>query len=499
MIDASGFNTVSADVISELRRLVGDDAVIYGDSTEVRRYGRDQVSDDPDARPPEAVVFARSAGDVSSVLRLANERRIPVTPRGGGSGLSGGAVPVCGGIVLALDRMNRILEIDTNNLVAVVEPGVVTNALDRALEPYGLFFAGYPMSEEFCTVGGNVAENAGGGRAVKYGVTGRYVLGLEVVTALGHTMMLGGKRLKDVTGYDLLSLMVGSEGTLAVVTKVLLRLMPRPAHRSTLLALFPDAQSAVSTLPRIMIDHHIIPSSAEFADAFCLRAACRMLRETLPYDSTGAMMLFEADGTTAEAVDGEIRAMESVCSAHGAAHVYRADSDDAAARFWRIRKQIPWALKHEARLNALEDIVVSVASIPAMVRDMASIAERHAVRIPCFGHAADGNLHATVLANAEESSASFRSRLVAVLEDLYKAAYGYGGTISGEHGIGHKRVRYLPMVMTPEQIELLRGVKSVFDPNGILNPGKVVGLRPQGSARSPRAAADPARRSFRTD
>ncbi len=467
------FQPLTPEILSDLKKAVGADKVLADGSNRLRRYGHDQVADDPDSRAPDAVVFAGSTADVVKVMEIANRAHVAVTPRGGGSGLSGGAVPIYGGIVLSTEKMDAIIEVDTENLIAVVEPGVVTSSLDQVLEPHGLFFAGYPMSEEFCTVGGNVAENAGGGRAVKYGVTGRYIVGLEVVTPAGHVMQLGGKRLKDVTGYDLVSLIVGSEGTLAIVTKVFVRLMPRPVHRSALLAFFPDTTTAISTLPRIVSTHRIIPSSAEYADAFCLREACLMVRETLPYETAGAMMLFESDGPDAAIVDREIGTIESVCAASGALHTYRADTEKTAARFWKIRKQIPWALKHHAKLNALEDIVVPVASIPSMVRDIARIAEEHSIRIPCFGHAADGNLHATVLAG-DDSEQSFREKLPPVLEQLYTAAAGYGGTISGEHGIGHKRVKYLPIVMSQSQIEIFRGIKAVFDPNGILNPGKIV-------------------------
>ncbi|TVR55700.1 MAG: FAD-binding protein [Spirochaetaceae bacterium] len=480
MRENTSFKPLAPEVLSELKNAVGADNVIADGSKKLRRYGHDQVADDPDSRAPEAVVFASSTADVVKVMEIANRAHVAVTPRGGGSGLSGGAVPIFGGIVLSTEKMNEIIEVDTENLVAVVEPGVVTSTLDRVLEPHGLFFAGYPMSEEFCTVGGNVAENAGGGRAVKYGVTGRYIIGLEVVTPAGNVMVLGGKRLKDVTGYDLVSLIVGSEGTLAIVTKIFIRLMPRPVHRSALLAFFPDTTMAISTLPRIISEHRIIPTSAEYADAFCLREACVMVHETLPYDTAGAMMLFESDGPDASIVDREIGRIESVCRAAGALHTYRADTEKTAARFWKIRKQIPWALKHHAKLNAMEDIVVPVASIPAMVRDIARIADEHSIRIPVFGHAADGNLHATVLADATDTEQSFRERLVPVLERLYTAAAGHGGTISGEHGIGHKRARYLPIVMSQYQIDIFRGIKAVFDPNGILNPGKIVVADDQG-------------------
>ncbi|HOX00620.1 MAG TPA: FAD-binding oxidoreductase, partial [Deltaproteobacteria bacterium] len=250
MGDEAPYRPLSREIAAELRAVVGDKHLIFGDAEQLRSYSHDEVAGLEYARMPEAVVKPSSSREVSEILKIANRHRVPVTPRGGGTGLSGGAVPVYGGIVLSLERMNRILEIDRENMVAVVEPGVVTSEIGRAVQEFGLFYAGYPMSFESCFIGGNLAENAGGGRAIKYGVTGHYVLGLEAVLPTGEIVELGGKRVKDVTGYDLIHLLVGSEGTLAVFTKIILRLLPRPAATAVLLIPFGSASEAVEAFPR---------------------------------------------------------------------------------------------------------------------------------------------------------------------------------------------------------------------------------------------------------
>ena len=296
----NNYHSVTDDAASKLKDICGEENVIYKDAAKLKRYSRDQVAEKKYSHPPEIVVMPGSPEEIRQIMKMANRERIPVTPRGAGSGLSGGAVPLYGGIVLSVKRMNKICEIDPDNMMTVVEPGVVTNQLDQRLEEYGLFFAGYPMSDEFCFIGGNVAENAGGGRAVKYGVTGRYITGLEMVTPTGELVQLGGKRVKDVTGYDLVKLMIGSEGTLGVFTKIWIKLLPRPTVRHTLAVLFPDPRTAVSTVPLIMRRGGFMPTSVEFIDRLCLHRTCAFLRETLPIENSGAMMLFEAHGRNPE-------------------------------------------------------------------------------------------------------------------------------------------------------------------------------------------------------
>ncbi len=487
---APAFQAVTEGIAREIVSICGQDNVLR-DEGAMARYSRDKVPEPRYHAMPELVAKPGSAAEIQAILRLANRERVPVTPRGAGSGLAGGAIPVFGGIVVSLERMNRILEIDRENQVAVVEPGVVTNALDQALEPTGLFFAGYPLSEEICFIGGNVAHNAGGGRAVKYGVTRRYVTGLEVVTATGQLVTLGGKRFKDATGYDLVGLMVGSEGTLGIFTKMTIRLLPRPAYRRSLLALFPEADAAaedaaIRVAPDLVARGRLVPSAIEFMDGTCLREACRALRETLPWQQAGAALLLESDGQEEGTVSAELRAMEDACRGHGASVVLTAGDEADWRRHWKIRKQVPWVLRGLAAHTSIEDLSVPVGEVRALVGAIRGLERTWRVRIPTFGHLGDGNLHAHPLGDPSAPEGAWDEMLPLLLADLYRAASGLGGTISGEHGIGSKRKDFLPLVMSPEQIGMLAAIKGAFDPNGILNPGKIVDPAPWTGAPSAR-------------
>jgi glycolate oxidase len=468
------YNPIQPSIIEELINICGRRFVLFEDKKRLYKYSHDQVPEKKYAHFPEVVVFPKTAAEISDLLKLANREKIPITPRGAGSGLSGGAVPVYGGILLSLERLDKIIEIDTDNLMAVVEPGVVTNKLDEALKDYGLFFAGYPMSEEFCFLGGNVAENAGGGRAVKYGVTGRYICGLEVVTPTGDIVQMGGKRIKDVTGYDLVHLMVGSEGTLGIFTKIFIRLLPRPSIRQALLSFFENAEAAISILPRVITDGKLIPSAIEFIDGFCFAETGKGLKEKFSYDRIGSALLFEVDGSSFEVVHENVATIRKICTEHGAIENVLAVTADEVERFWKIRKAIPWQLKRISPYQSIEDIVVPIAGIPQILQQLKSIGQKYDILIPVFGHAADGNLHATPLKNPGHSPDHWEKILPAILKDIYTATALLGGTISGEHGIGHKRMDYMQLVMSSTQIEIMRRIKLALDPNNILNPGKIM-------------------------
>ncbi len=469
------YSPVTQQIADELRQIVGEKFVIFNDAEKLEPFSHDEVAEKEYAHMPEAVVRPSSAEQIAAIMKLANRCRVPVTPRGAGSGLSGGAVPLCGGIVLLCDRMNRILEIDRQNMMITVEPGLVTNEINEVLREFGLVFAGYPMSLETCYIGGNVAENAGGGKAVKYGVTGRYVTGLEMVTPTGDIVQLGGKLMKDVTGYNLIGLMVGSEGTLGVFTKIILKLMPLPKANVDLLVLFKTADDAIAAVPKIMTGG-VIPTAIEFMDQSAFRAACDYLNETIPYRQAGAMLLITVDGADAQQVEREYEAIGEMCLAASAMEVYVADNFTTSQRIWKVRRNIAEAFKVFSPHQSLEDIVVPIAAIPKMVAGLQELSRKWDCPIPCYGHAGDGNLHATPVMNPKWTLDQWHDKLGGILVDLYKLTKDLGGTISGEHGIGHKRKQYMPLVCPQSFIDMMKAIKKGLDPNNILNPGKIFDL-----------------------
>jgi glycolate oxidase len=469
----TAYQPLTPDITQELRQIVGARNVIAGNAEELERYSHDEIADSDYAAMPEAVVKPGSAVEIAAIMRLANRERIPVTPRGAGSGLSGGAVPVYGGIVLSVERLNRVLDIDPKNLMITVEAGVITNDINTLLEPYGLFYAGYPMSLETCCIGGNAAENAGGGKAIKYGVTDRYVHGLEVVLPTGEIVQLGGKRVKDVTGYDLLHLLVGSEGTLGIFTTITLKLLPRPKVSVNLLALFHSVEDAIDAVPALMTTTGVIPTSIEFMDQLSVQTACRYLNEHLPYQQTGAMLLIEIDGNHADQVEADYEAVGEACLQHGAIEVYVADNATTRERVWRVRRNIGEAFSVDSPVRSREDVVVPMAQIPALVRDIEALSAHYGIPIPCFGHAGDGNLHCNPIKPPAMSLDAWHTLLPHLLTDLYTRVVSLGGTLSGEHGIGSKRKQYLPLALDPDVIALMKRIKAAFDPHAILNPGKI--------------------------
>ena len=476
MTDTRQYNPVTPALADELRGIVGERYVLYGDAEKLEPFSHDEIPDRHYAHPPEAVVRPDSAQQIAEIMKLANRERIPVTPRGAGSGLSGGAVPIRGGIVLHVDRMNRILEIDEDNLMAVVEPGVVTAEINEALAPRGLFYAGYPMSRETCYIGGNVAENAGGGKAVKYGVTGRYVVGLEVVSPTGEVMTLGGKLVKDVTGYNLIQLMVGSEGTLGIFTKIILKLLPLPKASVDLLCLFPATEQAIAAVPRIVSRSGIVPTAIEYMDRSAVRTACEYLNETLPYEDCGAMLLITVDGSDAAQVERDYETIGEQCLTAGATEVYVADNATTSTRVWNVRSNIPEAFALLSSHQNNEDLVVPIAAIPALVVGMGKLAEKYGIPIPAYGHAGDGNIHTRIIKAPDWPVEKWEEVSPRILGELYELTAALGGRLSGEHGIGHKRKGHMGTFVSDAYLDLCRAVKRALDPNHILNPGKIFDL-----------------------
>jgi glycolate oxidase len=466
------YNPVTEEILAELREIVGEKNVLT-DEEKIEAYSHDETPAEQYGHMPEVVLTPNTAEEIAAVMKLANRELIPVTPSGARSGLSGGAIPDHGGIVVSVENMDEVIEIDYDNLMMVLEPGVIMNSVNEMLEDSGLFFAGYPMSVETCYLGGNIAENAGGGKAVKYGVTGRYIMGLELVTPTGDIVQLGGKRVKDVTGYDLKQLIVGSEGTLGIVTKATIKLMPKPTQRVGLLALFKDEETAISTVPKIMTEGGIIPTSIEFMDKLSVKTSCDYLNEHLPYQDAGAMLLIEVDGIKEDVVNADSEIIGELCLDNDAIEVYVADNHTTRERIWSVRRNIAEAFKVVSPHQSLEDIVVPTANIPKLMPYLDQISKKYDIQIPCYGHAGDGNLHATLVKNPDHSMEEWYKIEEEALVELYQATRDLGGTLSGEHGIGSKRKKYMEMMMSPAELNLMRGVKKAFDPNNIMNPGKI--------------------------
>ena len=449
-----------------LRAIVGAEFV-RTDAASREAYGADALKR---GSPPDVVVLPANTQQISAIARWCHETRTPLVPRGGGTGYTGGSVPVRGGVVLSLERLNRILEIDEGNLLAIVEPNVVTGDLQDAVERVGLFYPPDPASLRMSVIGGNVAENAGGPRAFKYGVTGKYVLGTEAVLTTGEIIRTGGKSVKNVVGYDLTQLLVGSEGTLAILTQIILRLIPRPPVQATVRATFPSVTHAVDAVGRL-IRARVIPAALELVDADSLEAVAGYLQtRTLAPAGTGAILLIEVDGLS-ELVAGEATRVEEACRGAGATEVRRAHDDAEREDLWRVRRELSYSLKMITPLKFNHDVVVPKARVPDLFRLVDDLKARFRLRIPCFGHAGDGNIHVNVMVTPGDDDEMRRAR--AAEEALFKGVVALEGSITGEHGIGFAKAKYLGLELTPETIALMKRIKLAFDPRGILNPGKV--------------------------
>jgi len=442
--------------------------------------GREHVSAEPEDRilasydatrlqfMPYAVLRPRTAEEIAGVMALANRRKVPVYVRGAASGLTGGALPVRGGLVMDLSRMNRILSIDEQNLLACAEPGVVVGDLQRAVERRGLFYPPDPASADFSTLGGNVAECAGGLRALKYGVTRDYVVALEVVLPRGEIIHVGARTLKSVTGYDLTRLFVGSEGTLGIFTRIWVRLIPLPRARRTLLALFQTAEAAAEAAGRIL-QARVLPCAIELMDGPTVECI-RRHRKVQDISEVGqGALLVEVDGHES-ACAADIEEVEQVCGESGALEVRRADSPSERERLWEFRRAASPALYSVAPNKLNEDLCVLPGNVPEMLRRAREVAGRRNLFIACFGHVGEGNLHVNVMFPHGEEH---RRRAQAAVEELVRAALDLGGTLSGEHGIGITKAEFLPLEVPPAELELMRSIKRLFDPNDILNPGKI--------------------------
>ncbi len=457
--------SLDRSLIADLEAIVGADHVRTAPG-DVEPYARDAT---PVFRAvPDAVVWPRTAEEIAAVLRLATSRQVPVVPRGAGSNLCAATVPLCGGIVLVLTRMDRVLEVSSDELLARVEPGVTTTALAAAAAALGLLYAPDPGSRTVSTVGGNVATCAGGLRGLKYGVTRNYVLGVEAVLPTGEVIRTGGRLWKDVAGYDLTRLLTGSEGTLGVLTEITVALLPMPATTNTGVAYFPSLSDAGRAVTAVIGDG-IVPATMEFLDAKCISAVEEYAQLGLRLDA-GALLLFGDDGA-ADAVDRNLARMGELCTANGALEVTLAESVARSEALLEARRCSLPALSRLGTLTILEDATVPRPRLAEMVDRIDDIAERHDVPIATFGHAGDGNLHPTSVVDLRDLEAI--ERVHKAFADIFAAAIEMDGTITGEHGVGAAKLPFLEACLGADQMALLRRIKSAFDPAGILNPGKL--------------------------
>jgi len=421
------------------------------------------------AHNPDAVVRPRSTESVARVLRFAHQHRIPVTPRGAGHGYVGGCVPLRGGIVLALERMSRIKEINPRDFVAVVQPGVVTQKLQDAVERRGLFYPPDPASRKESFIGGNIVTNAGGPRCLKYGVTRDYVLGLEVVLADGTVLRLGGRTHKNKTGFELHRLFVGSEGLLGVVTEATLKLLPLPPYRACLAVGFESMRSAVRALHAIL-GAGFLPAALELADAFTLAAAYRRTRSPR-LQGCRAHLIVELDGQE-RSVRGEVRTLRQIVQRQKPLFVEVGLGADQCEAVWQIRREFSYALRDTGLTKLNEDVVVPRGRLEDLFAFAARLQRKHGLAVACFGHAGDGNIHTNVMVDLKQPGAQAKSETA--LDELFQQVLAWGGSITGEHGIGIAKQRWWPLAVSPEGRRLHRTIKRALDPRGILNPGKFV-------------------------
>jgi len=456
---------IKESLIGEFQRIVGKENVLTTPEA-LKAYSYDGTTSW--IHEPDVVVFPTSTKEISEIMKIANAEKIPVTPRGGGTNVSGGSVPWHGGIVLCTTKMNKILKIDKENLTATVEPGVVLQDLTLRLMKEGLFFPPDPQSFLGATLGGIIAENAGGPACVKYGVTKQYILGLEVVLPAGEIVNLGGRTLKNVVGYDLLHIFISSEGTLGVVTRAELKLNPIPPAKKTTMVVFDDVAKAGESVFRVL-ENGVIPGKIELLDNWVINRIEEMMPMGLPKDAA-AVLLFECDGI-AEAVEKETEKIVEITKKYGAVDARVAKDIDEANKYWLARRAGFAAVFGKAKTVFAEDVTVPRGKIPALINRCKELAKKFNLEIVVLGHAGDGNLHPAILTDINNKD--HYDRAVKAMDGIIEAAVEFGGVLSGEHGIGLEKQKFFMRVMDPVVVKMMKDVKALFDPNNIMNPGKI--------------------------
>lgn len=462
--DRNQYRRIDKNLIGQIEKIVGRENVLSS-KEDLLCYGYDATNLEV---MPDIVVFPSTVNEISQLLKLANEHKFPIVPRGMGTGFSGGSIPVHGGVVLVMTRFNRILEIDGENLIAVVEPGVITGDFQKQVEKLGLFYPPDPASQLYCTLGGNVAECAGGPRAIKYGVTKDYVLGLEVVLPTGEVINTGVRTVKGVVGYDLTKLFVGSEGTLGIITKIILKLIPLPEARKTMMVIFRKVEDAATAVSKI-ISSKIVPSTLEFMDNPSIQCVEDYLNIGLPKDA-GALLLIEVDGDQ-EILPKYIKRIDEITSELNRYEMRIAENEKEAEILWKARKALSPASYRLNPTKLAEDITVPRNQIATFIQESRKIAEERHLKIINFGHAGDGNIHTSLMIDGKNEDE--KRRADSAIEEIFKLTLRLGGTLSGEHGVGITKAPYIDLELNRDAIEVMKKIKRVLDPNNILNPGKI--------------------------
>jgi len=457
---------LEAKHVKALEDLVGKDNV-YSDKAHMIAYSYDATRT---RFEPDAVVFPRNEEDISRILVYCNHHGIVITPRGAGSGFTGGALPTKGGITLAMEKhMNKILEIDMENMVAVVQPGVINMDLQKAVEAKGLFYPPDPASEEYSTIGGNVSENAGGMRAAKYGITKDYVMALRAVRANGDIIRAGKRTIKDVAGYNIAGILTASEGTLAVITEITVKLLPKPKFRKAYMGIFPSVEDAMHAVFKSLAGG-ANPVAMEFMDALVVQALKEKLGVQLP-ENAGALLIGDVDGNVIEEVDFQLNILEQSFKENGAQDFVVANTDAERDKLWFARRNASPSITIYGSKKLNEDISVPRSMLPEALKNIYAIGEKYGFKVPCFGHAGDGNIHVNVMVDGSDEQQLEEGHKA--IEEIFELVVEMGGTLSGEHGIGTSKAPFMRIAFNEAELQLFRDIKKAFDPNGILNPGKM--------------------------
>ena len=462
-------SALTAAIIDEFKNIIGENYVLYDDET-LDRYAHDETENL--YYLPDIVIKPRNADQISAIMKICNSKKIPVTPRGAGTGLSGGALPHLGGVVLSTERMNSILEIDERNLQVTTEPGVITEVLQMTVKEKGLFYPPDPASRGSCFIGGNIAENSGGPKAVKYGVVKDYVLNLEVVLPTGEIIWTGANVLKNSTGYNLTQLIVGSEGTLGIVTKIVLRLIPHPKYDLLMLVPFKNLEQAGEAVSAIF-RAGFVPSAMELVEIDALKIVSKFVDSSAVQitDDIEAHLIIEVDGNNMDVLMSEMEAIGEMLANYEIGEIYFADDAQQKAELWKLRRRVAEAVKL-AGYTIEEDTVVPRAELPALIRGVKELGIKYNFNAVCYGHAGDGNLHIRIHKDGTPNSFG-DDEMTQSLRALFELVKGLGGTISGEHGIGLIQKGFMDIMFEQKQLELMRQIKKAFDPNNILNADKI--------------------------